>query len=199
LKLLSEKEGLNMLNLDLDRNIFRLKSDDLIHTLLKSSLIECAIVKKIFPNSILIEVTEKRPYMQFNYQGQYYIYDEYFSRLIVQNKPLPNYFSFEVYSKCENFDKLFADKDSREDFRNFLITIAADNLYIDNFVLMADDSKNLFLTSKFKNLTIEMGCGDLCNNYKKFAKFVSKNGLQNLDNMIIDNRFKDMIIVKKIQ
>jgi len=197
LRLLGEESSLNLLNIDRKANIFKILPDDITSKLHASNLIEKIKVTKKYPNSIIIDVTEKKPFLQLAHQGRFYIYDKSFSLLLVQDTPLIDYFPYEVFSS-DSFNKLFSDKDSREELRMFFATIEKNDFIRNNNILKTDNSRNLFLISKNKNLIIELGNLDFCKNFTKFLKFVDKNGLENLDNVIIDTKFKDMIIVKKI-
>ncbi|MBU1627881.1 FtsQ-type POTRA domain-containing protein [bacterium] len=198
LKLLSEQEGRSLLNFINGINIFEIKYDFIKERLIALNFIQNVQVTRKYPDTIIIDVSEKNPFIQLKYGNRYNLYDKNLSNLLNFDQPYPGILNLEVNSEGDAIKGILQKNDSREDVLAFFTKLAVNELFRDNFILDINKTDDILLISRNMNLTVRMGIGDLSHKLERFKKFMLVNGLENLKSKVIDNRFKDMIIVRKV-
>jgi cell division protein FtsQ len=198
LKLLDKSLGLELLQFINGINIFEIKEDFIKERLSSNSTIQDVQVKRKYPNSILIDVTEKKPFIQMKQGEQYHLFDKNLVPLVTLDQAYTGLLTLEVQTEKDIFHDKLIGKETRNDLMSFLTILAEKEFFRDNFILNTTDPKDLLLISKNSNMVIKMGFENLSHKLERLKKFILSNGIENFQNKVIDNRFKGMIIVNKL-
>jgi cell division protein FtsQ len=198
LKLIDKKEGLSYVSSIKGCNIFKADTQNLKGNLLKSDIIKTVQIEKKLPDSLKIDVIEKKPYIQFRIGDCFHVYDENFSRIMISDIPLRDLYIVNAMIKRSFFKKAFLTNESKQDFKEFLFFLKKYETILPSITVEALDPENLNLSSSEKSLKILIGNGDYCEKFDKFIKYMmSHEQALNLSMVEIDNRFEGMIIVRK--
>ncbi len=178
--LIKDKEIKKLLVPIYNKNLILLKNKDVERALLQNSFIDSFKLKKKYPNTLIIEIYEKRPIAILFYKKNKF----YLSRKI-------DLIEFSNLKNFQNLPYVFGNKD---EFKIFY-----DNLKKINFPLNQIKKFTYYETNRW----------DLETNDKKIIKLPSKNYIKSLQNyleieskknfkkyVLFDYRIKDQLILK---
>ena len=178
--LIKDKEIKKLLVPIYNKNLILLKNKDVERALLQNSFIDSFKLKKKYPNTLIIEIYEKRPIAILFYKKNKF----YLSRKI-------DLIEFHNLKNFQNLPYVFGNKD---EFKIFY-----DNLKKINFPLNQIKKFIYYETNRW----------DLETNDKKLIKLPSKNYIKSLQNyleieskknfkkyVLFDYRIKDQLILK---
>tara|TARA_B100001248_G_scaffold255770_1_gene235915 strand:- start:921 stop:1577 length:657 start_codon:yes stop_codon:yes gene_type:complete len=178
--LIKDKEIKKLLVPIYNKNLILLKNKDVERALLQNSFIDSFKLKKKYPNTLIIEIYEKRPIAILFYKKNKF----YLSRKI-------DLIEFSNLKNFQNLPYVFGNKD---EFKIFY-----DNLKKINFPLNQIKKFIYYETNRW----------DLETNDKKLIKLPSKNYIKSLQNyleieskknfkkyVLFDYRIKDQLILK---
>jgi len=198
LNLLDEREGFNLLSLRSGINIFQLNSNKIKERFAMSKVVDRVQIKRKYPDTIILNITEKKPFIQVLKGGKYYVFDENFSLLVTKDTPVSRTVCIKASIGNDFFTKILKNQVSKDELRTFFSMLSDKNLFPEDIVLYGTEIDDISLRSEAKKLTVRLGNGGLSEKIKRYKKFSSLLEQQNIHDMIIDIRFEDMIIVKNI-
>ena len=178
--LLKNKEIKNLLTPFYNKNLIFLDNNDVKKALMQNSFIESFNIKKKYPNTLKIEIFEKKPIaVLFNKKNKFYLSEKID---LIEFKNLPNY---------QTLPYILGNKD---DFKIFYKNLKKINFPLDIIKKYSLYETNRWDLETINNQIIRLPAKNYTKSLKNFLNLKSKNDFENYE--LFDYRINNQLILK---
>lgn len=179
-KLIQEREIKNSLRPIYNKNLIFLKNTEIQKILIENSFIDSFIIKKKYPQTLIIEIFEKKPIgILINNRDKFYISDKI---QLIDFKKLPN---------LQNLPTISGNREAFEKIYNNLIKINFPMSHIKKFIFLETNRWDL---KTINDDLIKLPSKNYVNNLKNYLNLMNSKDIKKYN--IFDYRIENQLILK---